>query len=59
MSIPSAIHLLEMQCLQTNRFIDMKADIFEILRHKIITYMLLKIKIIDKNMDKTINSYLF
>lgn len=37
----------------------MKVDIFEILRHKIITYMLLKIKIIDKNMDKTINSYLF
>lgn len=38
---------------------DIKIDIFEILRHKIITYILLKIEIIDKNMDKTINSYLF
>jgi len=38
---------------------DIKADIFDILRHKIITYRLLKMEIIDKNMDKTINSYLF
>jgi hypothetical protein len=48
-----------MQRLQTNRYVDIKADIFGILRLKIITYRLLRVEIIDKNMDKTINSYLF